>query len=84
MAHEAIINANHRSNLGGAVDLNSAVLKHFGVNRLDVISPCDVDEYLEMLHDEGVYRIELHSLSTAEDRTHTILIHMIKDPVCLG
>lgn len=84
MAHEAIINANHRSNIEGADALNSAVLRHFGVDRLDVISPCDVDEFLEILHEEGVYRIELHSLCTAEDRAHTILIHMIKDPVCHG
>jgi hypothetical protein len=54
--------------------LRKMLLLHFGVGELKVLSEDTVQEYLEMLHEEGVYTATPIQVRTAAGKRFTVLI----------
>lgn len=79
MAHAALLNQQSIDDPDGKQKLQNFVLKHFGVTRLDLIDPDELDEYLEILHKEGIYQVIPHTIQLGKEKRYTILIEVNKD-----
>lgn len=79
MAHTAILNQQPSGNVDGSQVLSNAVARHFGASRLDLIEPDELDEYLQILFEEGFYRAVPHTVRTANGEQHIILIEIKKE-----
>jgi len=76
MAHAAILG---EANQKGVEELKCFVLRYFKVDRLDLIDPDDLQEYLESLHEDGLYRVTPHSIETKDGYKYTILIEISEE-----
>lgn len=54
--------------------LRKMLLRHFGVSELKVLSDETVQDYLEMLHEDGVYTATPVQIRTADGKRFTVLI----------
>lgn len=71
MAHAAI---QGKGEAEGAERLSRILRRHFKTDRLDLIDEEELVEYLEMLHEEGRYRVTPHSIKTTDGGRYTVVI----------
>ena len=75
MAHAAILGEASKE---GAQRLRDFVVRYFKTDRLDLIDSNDLQEYLEMLHEEGIYRVIPHSIEADDGYKYTVLIEILE------
>lgn len=57
----------------GALALQEALMKHFGVETLDVVDERDVKSYLELLYEQGYYNVKPHEIRTRTGSRYAVL-----------
>jgi hypothetical protein len=63
----------------GAARLKNVVLRYFHTDRLDLIDPDRLTEYLEMIREEGLYRIRFHGPQVEDGSRPVVLIEISEE-----
>ncbi|EAU55995.1 hypothetical protein [Mariprofundus ferrooxydans] len=79
MATSALLNQQVLGSVKGDKKLKDVLANHFGSDRLDLIDPNDLDQYLQYLHEEGVYTVTPHTIKTSNGEKHVIVINYSKE-----
>ena len=57
----------------GARALEGALMKHFGVETLDIVDESEIKAYLELLHEQGYYHVKPHEVRTGSGSRYAVL-----------
>ncbi len=81
LTHAALFNSQSTGCAKNIEQLTAVVQKYFGSDSLDLIDPDELDSYLEMLLEEGVFYVIPHTVQTTNGIKHVILVEIAEERI---